>query len=125
MISSTLCIFHCLITYLILAAYPALFSTSNQSFRLWGYVDFLLLGVSYLAVFRTIQQSNIIWIKISLLVTIVLLTFFIINERFGGIEFPIDMMYFPALAMIILHLVNLRKCRCKAGCCEKIQVSMK
>lgn len=66
----------------------------------------------------TVQQSTQKWLKVSLVVSWLMLSFFILNERFEGIEFPFDMVYFPAFALVVLHLVNKRQCRCETGCCE-------
>ncbi len=47
-----------------------------------------------------------------------MLSYFVINERMELMEFPLDMVYFPAAGLIILHLINRRHCRCEVGCCE-------
>ena len=121
MLSSALCMLHCVATPFLLVAFPACSATHQGGYEWWGWLDLLFLSISFVAVFRTVQQSTFRWIKISLVVALLLLSFFILNERFEGIEFPFDMVYLHAFALVVLHLVNLRKCRCEAGCCENDQ----
>nr|WP_281349561.1 MerC domain-containing protein [Fulvivirga aurantia] len=110
-LSSTLCMIHCMITPFLFVVFPA--STGQHGgYEWWSFLDLLFLSVSFLAVFRTVRQSAFRWIKVSMIAALSLLTFFILNERLEGIEFPFDMVYFPAFALAILHLVHLRKCRC-------------
>ncbi|MEO1050515.1 MAG: MerC domain-containing protein [Bacteroidota bacterium] len=121
MLSSTLCIIHCVATPFVFVAVPGSSVGAHGSQALWGWLDLLFLAISFIAVFKTYQQSTLRWIKTSLIVSWLMLTFFIFNERLEGIAFPFDMVYVPAVALIILHLVNRRQCRCETGCCENNQ----
>ena len=121
MLSSTLCMLHCLATPLLLAAVPSSSITHHGSQVWWGWLDILFLVISFIAVFRSVQQSTARWMQTSLIVSWLILSFFILNERFEGIEFSIDMVYFPAFALVVLHLVNRRQCRCESECCEADQ----
>lgn len=116
MLSSTLCMIHCMVTPFLLAVLPATFHGGHQW---WSWIDIVFLGISCIAVIYTVQQSALRWLKTGLMVSLGLLTFFVFNERFEGIEFPFDMVYFPAFALVVLHLINRRQCRCQAGCCKK------
>ena len=78
----------------------------------------LFLLVSSVAVYKAVRQSPKRWIQFSMVSMWLMLTFFVLNERFEGIEFPFDMVYIPAFALIALHLINRKHCRCEAGCCE-------
>ena len=121
MLSSALCMLHCIATPVLLAAVPGSSATHHGSQDWWSWLDILFLIISFIAVFMTVRQSTKRWLRTSMVVSWLMLSFFILNERFGGIEFPFDMVYFPTLALIVLHLVNRRQCRCKAGCCENDQ----
>jgi len=120
-ISSVLCIVHCIATPFFLMTFAGASLPIHGSQEWWRGLDLLFIGISLFAVFKTIQYSDFRWIKVSLFFSFILLTFFVLNERFEGIEFPFDMIYFPASALALLHLVNLRRCRCKAGCCNNDQ----
>lgn len=121
MLSSALCMLHCIATPFLLAAVPSSSVTHHVSQDWWSWLDILFLGISFIAVFRSVQQSTLRWLQTSLIVSWLILSFFILNERFEGIELPFDMVYFPALTLIVLHLVNRRQCRCEAGCCKSDQ----
>ncbi|MCG8387169.1 MAG: MerC domain-containing protein [Cytophagales bacterium] len=113
MLSSTLCMLHCMATPFLLLAVPSSQVTHHGSQAWWSWLDILFLGISLIAVFMTVQQSTQKWLKVSLVVSWLMLSFFILNERFEGIEFSFDMVYFPAFALVVLHLVNKRQCRCE------------
>ena len=102
-ISSTLCMIHCMATPFVLVSIPA-----ATGYGLWLWLDFFFLAISSIAVFQTLQTSNISWIKIGLVISLCFLFFFVFNERFEGIEFPFDMVYIPAFSLVILHLLNRR-----------------
>jgi hypothetical protein len=118
MLSSTLCIIHCLATPFLFAAIPAATGSHHGSPEWWGLLDILFLVISFIAVYISFKHSKVGWMRTSLILSFILLTFFILNERFEGIEFPFDMVYIPAVTLVILHLVNRRQCRCAAGYCE-------
>lgn len=117
-LSSALCIIHCIATPFLLVAIPVSSLTSHGSQEWWSWLDILFMGISFVAVYKAAQQSTLKWLQVSLIVSWLLLSFFILNERLEGIEFPVDMVYFPAMGLIALHLINRRHCRCEAGCCE-------
>jgi hypothetical protein len=121
MVGSALCIIHCLATPFLLVFLAASPYSQVGNYYWWTMLDVVFLGVSVLAVWITIQRTAFRWIKIGMVVSLLLLAFFIFNERLEGIEFPVDMVYFPAVALVILHIINLRKCRCETACCDDIQ----
>jgi len=125
MLSSILCMIHCMATPFLLVVIPASAGTHHGGYEWWRLLDLLFLGISFIAVFKTVQQSAYRWIKVSLIIAWLLLTFFILNERFEGIMFSFDMVYIPAFVLVILHLVHLRKCRCESECCENSQTEIK
>ena len=121
MLSSALCMLHCIATPVLVAAVPGFSVTHHGSQEWWSWLDVLFLIISFIAVFGSVRQSTKRWLWTGMVVSWLMLSFFILNERLGGMEFPFDMVYFPALTLIVLHLVNRRHCRCEAGCCEKDQ----
>lgn len=115
MLSSVLCIIHCLATPILLTLLPLSTATQGGAQTWWGWLDIFFLIFSSIAVFIAIKRSPKTWLRVSMTISLVMLCFFIINERFGSIEFPFDMVYIPAFALIILHLLNRRYCRHSAG----------
>ena len=123
MLSSALCMLHCIATPFLLVALPGSSVSHHQSHEWWSWLDILFLGISLIAVFKTVQRSTQRWLQTSLIVSWLMLSFFILNERLEGIEFPLDMVYFPAFALVVLHLVNRRQCGCETGCCKNDQAA--
>ncbi len=119
--SSILCIIHCLITPFVLVVIPSssMMTKGGDSYDWWLWLDVLFLIISFVAVFKATQQSKQMWMKISMALSWIILSFFVFNERLDGIKFSLDLVYFPAVALTVLHLLNRRKCRCEEGCCEK------
>jgi len=118
MFSSTLCMIHCLATPFLFIAVPTSSSHHHGGPEWWGLLDLVFLLISFIAVYISVKHSKVGWMRISLIITFIALTFFILNERFEGIEFPFDMVYIPAVALVVLHLINRRQCRCAPGYCE-------
>lgn len=111
MLSSVLCIIHCLATPVLLTLLPVSTAAQSGEQNWWGWLDILFLILSGVAVIFAIQRSPKTWLRVSMIASLLTLCFFIINERFGSIEFPFDVVYLPAFALIILHLLNRRYCR--------------
>ncbi len=118
MVSSFLCILHCIATPVLLMVLPISSVTQSGSQNWWGWLDIIFLLISSIAVFWAVQRSPKLWIRISMVVSLLMLCLFIVNERFVGVEFPFDMVYFPAFTLIVLHLVNRKYRRHETGFCE-------
>ena len=114
-ISSFLCIIHCIATPVVLTLLPISSGTQIGRQNRWSWLDIIFLLISSTAVFWAVQRSPKLWLRISMIVSLLVLGLFIVNERFIGIEFPFDMVYFPAFALIVLHLVNRNRCHHKTG----------
>jgi len=117
--SSILCMIHCIATPFLLVAVPSSSVIYQRGQVWWSWLDILFLVISFIAVFSAVQQSKRRWVQISMVASWFVLSFFVINERLEGIEFSFDMVYFPAIALTVLHLINRKQCRCEEGCCEK------
>ena len=117
-LSSTLCMLHCLATPFLLMAVPSSSIINSGSPGWWSWLDIVFLAISFFAIFKTVQQSTLRWLQTSLIVSGIILSFLILNERFEVVEIPFDMVYLPAFALVVLHLINRRRCRCQAKCCE-------
>jgi len=120
MLSSALCMLHCFATPFLFVALPSSSVIHPESQQLWGWLDVIFLGISFIAIFRSVQQSNVRWLRVGLIFSWLLLAFLIFNERFAVLEVPFYMVYFPAFALIVLHLINRKNCRCQAGCCDNV-----
>ena len=117
-LSSTLCMLHCFATPILLVAIPSTSVIHPGNLGWWSSLELLFLGFSFVAIYSTVQRSTLRWLRISLIISGLSLCFFIFSERFELIEFSEVLVYMPAFALIALHLINIRLCRCQAKCCE-------
>ncbi len=108
MFSSVLCIIHCFATPLLLTVLPISMAAQGEGHSWWTWLDFFFLIISGIAVFWAVQRSPKLWLRAGMVISLFMLCFFILNERFGSIEFPFDMVYLPAFTLIVLHLLNRR-----------------
>lgn len=117
-IASVLCFLHCLATPLLFA----LQATSAESLQSapfwWKNIDFLFLGLGFLAIFHSSKKSTNNTIKIALWSIWILLALLVINEKVHFLHIPEIIMYVTALSLSALHIYNLKYCQCKdEHCC--------
>ncbi|MBN08764.1 MAG: hypothetical protein CMC79_00095 [Flavobacteriaceae bacterium] len=105
-ITSSLCILHCL-------ASPFLYFSS-----LWQSFNYLFILVSFIAIFRSVENSSNIIIKGCLSSVWFFLCLLILNEEFEIISLSEFYTYTFAFTLGSLHIYNLKYCRCKDdNCC--------
>ncbi|WP_299255550.1 MerC domain-containing protein [uncultured Aquimarina sp.] len=117
-IASSLCLAHCLVTpFLFLAQTGLIVSEETHSFW-WKSLDFIFLGLSFIAVHKTTQTTSnqklkyLFWIGWSLLFTI------IINEKIDLLPLAEELIYVVAIFLVSLHFYNQKYCRCNdKKCC--------
>ncbi len=106
-IASTLCIIHCLIS-------PLLFFS-----EIWQSFNYLFIIVSFFAVYRSVQNSSNLFIKILLRSFWFILCLLILNEEFEIISLSEAFTYTSAFSLGFLHIYNLKYCRCEdENCCN-------
>ena len=106
-IASTLCIIHCLIS-------PLLFFS-----ELWQSFNYLFIIVSFFAVYRSVQNSSNLFIKILLRSFWFILCLLILNEEFEIVSLSEAFTYTSAFSLGFLHIYNLKYCRCEdENCCN-------
>ncbi len=110
-LSSALCLVHCFATPILLVAVPSTSIIHPESQDWWGWLDMVFLAVSFFAIVSTIQPSTVGWLRTGLIVSWILLSLFIINERLTVLQIPEVIVYIPAFALIIFHLINRSKSR--------------
>lgn len=122
-VSSFLCLIHCLLTPFLFVAQTCSVANCSDAPLAWQLIDYLFIGISYLAVKQSIKNSSTKWVKKGLWFSWVLTFIFIINHTFGWLPIPKILVYIPAGALIVLHLYNLKYCQCKEdGCCVQLDV---
>ncbi|WP_298317574.1 MerC domain-containing protein [uncultured Aquimarina sp.] len=117
-IASSLCLVHCLATpFLFLANTEFILSEGEHPFW-WKSLDFIFLGLSFIAVYKTTQTTSnqklkyAFWICWSLLFAIVL------NEKLHLVHLVEEIIYVVAILLVSLHFYNQKYCRCNnKKCC--------
>jgi len=118
-VASSLCLIHCISTPLIFisqACTKTCCSSSTPAY--WKWVDLLFLLISLISVYKSTERSTSQFLRLSLWFSWLALCFTISNEQVGFVRLPEYSIYLPGLALIILHLINRKYCKCtKDECC--------
>ncbi|MTI29569.1 MerC domain-containing protein [Xanthovirga aplysinae] len=117
-VTSGLCFVHCLVTPFLFVV-QASYSIHDEATPLWwSSIDFLFLGISFLAVYWSARKTSKQWIKYAFVLSFIFLAFVILNEKFEGFHLVEEIIYLPALSLIFLHIYNKKYCQCKKDeCC--------
>ena len=75
----------------------------------WVYIDILALVISLIAIYFSAKSATDIWFKVLLYASWLLLAFIILNEKLELLKMAEFMIYFPSIALVTLHLLNLKK----------------
>jgi uncharacterized membrane protein len=117
-ITSTLCLMHCIATPFIFIAQSSAMVCCESAPVWWRLIDYFFLVISFLAVYRSTQTTASYWIKPFLWLSWSVLFIIIMNEKIAWFSFSEQAIYFPALALIALHLYNKKYCQCNTtNCC--------
>ena len=118
-IASSLCLVHCLATPFLFLAQTGLIISEGAHPLWWKSLDFIFLGLSFIAVYRTTQVTSnqklkyIFWVCWSLLFGIVL------NEKLGVLPLAEGVIYVVGASLVGLHFYNKKYCKCNnEKCCK-------
>jgi hypothetical protein len=116
-IASTLCLTHCIATPFIFIAQSCSIVCCDSTPVWWGALDYFFLVVSFFAVYRSTQTTSSNLIKPFLWLSWSVLFIIIMNEKITWFPLSEQAIYFPALALIVLHLYNKKYCQCNNNKC--------
>ena len=116
-IASTLCLTHCIATPFIFIAQSCSIVCCDSTPVWWGALDYFFLVVSFFAVYRSTQTTSSNLIKPFLWLSWSVLFIIIMNEKITWFSLSEQAIYFPALALIVLHLYNKKYCQCNNNKC--------
>jgi len=111
-IASSLCLIHCLITPFIFVAQTCSVTCCSSAPTWWRVIDVIFLIVSFFAVYQSMTLTTKSWLKIGFGVSWIGLLLLIINDNFNIFELAHEIIYLPSLGLIILHLYNIKYCKC-------------
>tara|TARA_Y100000589_G_C27196265_1_gene646945 strand:+ start:2719 stop:3135 length:417 start_codon:yes stop_codon:yes gene_type:complete len=115
--ASITCMVHCAITPLIFIANLCSLSCCSQAPLWWRSLDYIFLGITFIAIIQSNKAQTLKIIKWLFGVSWVLLAFFIVNESVMLFSITHHLKYIPALAIVFLHMYNMRTCRCQGDKC--------
>ncbi|PKV51378.1 MerC mercury resistance protein [Aquimarina sp. MAR_2010_214] len=116
-IASTLCLVHCIATPFIFIAQSCSITCCDVTPNWWKFMDSVFLVISFLAIYRSTQTTASNWMKPSLWLSWFLLFLIIVNEKTAWFPLNENLIYFPALTLIVLHLYNKKYCQCNTTKC--------
>lgn len=117
--ATVLCLIHCIATPLLFIAQTNATHHNHSVPLWWKSIDFIFVAISFFAVFWSVRNTQIQWIKTAFWIAWAALTFVILNEKLELIHLAEAVIYAPALALVSLHIYNRRHCQCKDGdCCS-------
>ena len=117
-ISSGLCMIHCLATPVFFIAATCSTSCCNAAPLWWQWIDYAFLIISFIAITHSIKSTNSNLVKYGLWVSWVALFLFILNIQFQWFSISDNIKFIPAFSLIGFHLYNIRYCKCNDdNCC--------
>lgn len=109
-ISSGLCTIHCIITPLFFASKPMIDGLSHaHGHGLFGFLDYLFLGLSFLAVWYSSKHSTSSIIKKILWLAWCVFAFGLLSEAFH-LPYSDGFIYTGSVMLIVAHIQNYRHC---------------
>lgn len=118
-LASTLCLIHCLLTPLLFLSHHGITDHHHAAPVWWKSLDFLFIGISFIAVYRSTQTSSKQLMKYFLWCSWIGLAALILNEKLGVLEIPEYVINISAITLAVLHIYNLRYCQCNdENCCN-------
>ncbi|WP_298541447.1 MerC domain-containing protein [uncultured Aquimarina sp.] len=116
-IASSLCLVHCLATPFLFLAHTGLIISEGTHPFWWKSLDFIFLGLSLIAVYRTTQTTSNHKLKYFFWLCWSLLFIIVINEKLDLIPLAEEFIYIIAISLAILHFYNQKYCSCNNDKC--------
>lgn len=116
--ASGLCLVHCIATpFLFIAQSCSATACCASGPAWWSAIDYLFIFITFFAIRQSIRKTTKPRLKYTFYTLWVLLTLFILDEKFGLVGFSHLFKYIAAFGLIGLHLYNLKYCTCEEEAC--------
>lgn len=116
-LSSSLCLLHCLATPFLFVAQTQIFAHAPSKPIWWSSLDFVFIIISAFAIYFSSKNTSKKWISVALWISWFLLLFIIANEKVAWFTIPEFAIYFPSATLIFLHWYGGKFCQCKDDHC--------
>jgi hypothetical protein len=117
-LASAICLIHCVVTPFIFIAKACSITCCADSPIWWQAIDYVFLVVSFIAIYFSTKGSTKVWIQIAFWTSWLFLLIALITGSLELRVVPNLFAYVPALAIIGLHLYNMKYCPCPQGECH-------
>lgn len=107
-VASSLCLVHCLATPFVFVTKACTMTCCDSSPVWWSLIDSVFLVVSLVSVYWSAQKSSSTAIQAALWSSWLVLMAVIANEYLNLISLSSQIIYFPTITLILLHLLNWR-----------------
>ncbi len=116
--ASILCLLHCLVTPLLFMAHAGSTMLQDSNAIWWKSLDVIFLALSFMAIRRSVKASFIRFVKYGFWICWTLLLIIILNEKFALLPLPEVVIYPVSIALVALHVYNLKHYKCQEKCCK-------
>ena len=112
------CGLHCIATPLFFIYHVELINLNKEEIFSWQSLNYLFILISFLAIYRSAQNSSKSIIKILMFVSWIFLCLTLLNEQFEVFKIEELYTYLAITSLCGLHYYNLKYCRCDdPDCC--------
>lgn len=121
-VASSFCMIHCMATPLLFVVHSCAIGGCTGAPSWWKAIDYMFLVISFFAVLRTTKTTSNKYMKPALWLAWLALLFVIMNELYLWVSLPEYSIYIPGMALVFLHVYNLKYCQCATDeCCTTNQ----
>jgi hypothetical protein len=119
-LASVLCVVHCVITPFLFLAHSCSQHSCSATPVWWRSIDYFFLFISLCSVYHSTQSTSKRIMKYLFWINWTVLCFLVINEKFQVVSLSEIFTYVTAFSLALLHIYNLKFCKCKNDkCCSK------
>lgn len=115
--ASMICLIHCIATPFVFIAKSCSDTCCVDTPLWWKIIDVLFLGISFTAIFQSAKNSSSKWVIRGLWISWTTLALIIVNEHLALLQLPNNSIYIPTIALVVLHICNLKYCQCEKDIC--------
>jgi len=117
-LSSALCILHCLGTPFLFVAQANVINCCEFVPFWWKSINYLFIFISFFAVYYSARRTSKNFMKTLFWSSWLILTVLLVNELFKLVHLPELSIYTASSLLAFLHFYNLKYCQCKDDeCC--------
>ncbi|MEX0315230.1 MAG: MerC domain-containing protein [Allomuricauda sp.] len=109
--TSALCLVHCVATPFLFVVQAGVASAGEAKPQWWGVLDLVFLVISLFAIVWSSKTTQKRWVGYALWISWLVLAMVILNEKFSLVPLIEEVVYIPALGLVILHLYNRKYCQ--------------